>query len=291
MDKFSKNMDFLTIHWRPFRRQFPGAFPVDTFQYVRGKAHWMHHAFNSCNFSLILRGRGEFHRAGCLWLVQAPCVITQWPGEYLEYGPPLPEETWDELYFIYSAKLMPKFRQAGLVNVRRPVWPIANLPGVEAQIEELRRLSRSEAPERVVDRVDRVAERLIMETLLPPAAIRSEPDALSEMAARWRGNLAEPVDFGREAARVGMSLSTFRRRWQDVFSLPPGQYLLQIRIHEACRLLVETAQPIREIARVTGFEDELYFSRRFRIRMGVPPREYRKLYQLRSLGLPGESVP
>jgi len=143
----------------------------------------------------------------------------------------------------------------------------------------------------VVDRVDRVAERLIMETLLPPAAIRSESDALSEMAAGWRGNLARPVDFAEEAAQGGMSLSTFRRRWQEVFSLPPGQYLLQIRIHEACRLLVETLEPIREIARRTGFEDELYFSRRFRIRMGVAPREYRKLYQLRSLGLPGESAP
>lgn len=279
MDMSFKNMDFLTTQWQPYRRRFPAPFQVIMFEFLRGKEHWIRHTFDSCNFSLILRGRGEFHRGKKVWRVQAPCVITQWPGEFVEYGPSFPGETWDELFFIYNGKLMSDFRRAGLVKLGRPIWPIANITGVEAQIEELRRLSRSDSPERFVDRVDRVAERLILETLLAPAAGADEK-LLSDRAAAWRQHLAHPIDFSEEAMICGMSISTFRRRWQRFCSQPPAQYLLHLRIHEACRLLVESEKPIREIAGLTGFDDEFYFSRRFRIRVGVPPSEYRRLYHV-----------
>ncbi|MFA6288621.1 MAG: AraC family ligand binding domain-containing protein [Opitutaceae bacterium] len=82
--------------------------------YIDKKTNWMRTDFHVCAFSIILRGRGEFHRLGRLWPVQAPCVITQWPGEYLEYGP-AKGETWDECYIIYKAELMERlFRTASI---------------------------------------------------------------------------------------------------------------------------------------------------------------------------------
>lgn len=291
MDNVSKKMDFLVNHWHPFDRHFPAAFSLITVCYVQAKRDWVRTKFNTCNFSLILKGRGEFRRGGQIYEVQSPCVITQWPGDDLEYGPPIPEETWDELYLIYSAKLMPKFKRSGLIDLRRPIWPIANLVGVQLQIEELRVLASSDEPERVVDRVDRVAERLIMETLLPAGGIRDETHQFQELLAGLRRNLGSPTDFSQMAEECGMSASTFRRRWEEVVSLPPAQYLLQLRIQEACRVLAETTKPIHEVANLVGFEDEYYFSRRFRIRMGMAPREYRKAYQILPAGAgPGAMV-
>jgi len=55
---------------------------------------------------------------------------------------------------------------------------------------------------------------------------------------------------------------------------PLGRYLQELRMREACRLLVETKRPIHEVARAVGFEDELCFSRRFRQEMRFAPREY-----------------
>ena len=52
------------------------------------------------------------------------------------------------------------------------------------------------------------------------------------------------------------------------------------RLREACRLLMETNRPIYEVARMVGFADEFYFSRRFHRELKVAPRTYRRMYQV-----------
>lgn len=49
------------------------------------------------------------------------------------------------------------------------------------------------------------------------------------------------------------------------------------RIQEACRLFAETSRTVRKIATAAGFDDELHFSRRFRLENGLPPGKHRRL--------------
>lgn len=276
MDDRLRNMDFRVKHWAPLQRRFPSAFPLGSVDFVPRKNCWLHCRFVTCNFSLILRGRGEFRRHGKTWPVQAPCVITQWPGDLVEYGPPIPVETWDELYFIYDARLMDRFKECHLIAPDRPVWPIANVAMVLAQIAELQSLANSATPEFVVDQVDRICERIILSTWLPPCA--PEDGFANSLQADVRQHMGVDLDLEKLAARHGMSLSTFRRRWAEGCAISPARYLQELRIREACRLLAETTSPISEIAHSVGFPDELYFSRRFHNEMHMPPREYRKIY-------------
>ena len=200
-----------------------------------------------------------------------------------EYGPPA-GESWTELYLIYGAELMPKFKQCRFVDPERPIWPIADLAAVNIQIAELALLTRATVPEAVVDRVDRVCERLVLETHLAPSGGTGEEHAIHTLIAGMRRNLGEFVDFDEAAARHGMSPSTFRRRWAAVSDVPPARFLQQLRIREACRRLVETGEPVGEIAHAVGFDDELYFSRRFHQEMRMAPRDYRKAYRIRQPG-------
>jgi AraC family transcriptional regulator, transcriptional activator for feuABC-ybbA operon len=121
---------------------------------------------------------------------------------------------------------------------------------------------------------------LIAETRLPAAAADGLSSAIPSVLARLQREFGSPVDFDAIAAENGMSPSTFRRRWQEALDRPPGRYLQDLRMQEACRQLVETRRPVREIAQSVGFEDELYFSRRFRQERGLAPRDYRKRYSL-----------
>lgn len=273
-------MDFSIAHWAPYPRRYPSAFPVVTAQIENHKEGWVRRSFSTCDFSLILRGRGEFARFGKTWSVQAPCVITQWPEEYVEYGP-LPGETWDEFYIVYDASLMPRFQQCGFVDLERPVWPIADWAMVNEHLSELERLANVAVPERVVDRVDRVCEQLILATWLPSHNVVEGGPEINALLADVRRDLSRPVGLEQEAAQLGMSISTFRRRWAAISSVPPARYLQQLRMREACRLLVETNRAIYDIAAAVGFEDEFYFSRRFRQETRLSPRDYRKAYQTR----------
>jgi len=271
------------MHWAPHPRRFPSPFPVVSCAFLERKDRWVRRAFKSCNFSLILRGWGEYCCEGRSWRVEAPCVVTQWPGRYVEYGPPVPEETWDEFYIIYSAKHLSQLKRCGFLDWDRPVWPIRDRAAVDLLLKEIRLLMRPVTPESVVDRMDRLCERLVLETLLNPFQNHEEEEAIHQVLVQANRDLRQSVDLREAASRAGMSLSTFRRKWMAHYKVPPGRFLQQLRIREACRLLVETRRPIQEIAREVGFEDELYFSRRFRKEMEMAPREYRKAYRNDSL--------
>ncbi|XHR30049.1 MAG: helix-turn-helix transcriptional regulator [Chthoniobacteraceae bacterium] len=275
-------MDFPIKHWAPFPRRFPSALPVVSADVLAPKRAWVHSYFGTCNFSLILRGHGEYYRQGKLWKVESPCVIAQWPEEPLDYGPL--EGTWDELHIDYDAATMPKLIECGLIDVERPVWPIHDLASVNAQIAELEILTKSHLPESVVDRVDRVCERLILETWIIPPITDPAAQSIQALLLHLRQDLAQPIDIEHEAAKRGMSPATFRRRWAQISDVSPSQYLIILRMREACRLLVETSLPVNEIGHTVGFDDEFYFSRRFRKEFQMPPREYRKAYYIRRAG-------
>jgi len=283
MDWAIKNMDVPIRVWGSYRRSFPSAFPLMLMDSIAQKRQWIGQAFNTCNFSLILRGRGEYRRSGRIWPVEAPCVLMQFPGERVEYGPLVPEHTWDELYLMYDAKLLPAFQNQHLVDPARPIWPIRNLPAVEARISEVLSVCASASPAQVVDCVDRLCGLLILETHLPPAQPIDESDdalAIRLIERELAGNLDKHVDLDELTMQHGMSLATFRRRWAEVINVPPTRYRLQVRLREACRLLSRTARPVFEIARMVGFPDELYFSRRFHQELKVSPRTYRQMHQV-----------
>ncbi len=271
-------MHFPISHWRGVARRFPSAFPVVSSDFLKHKKDWVRHGFTTCNFSLILNGRGEYHRKGRVHPIVAPAVITQWPGEYLEYGPQ-EGETWTELYVTYDAKLWPRFLKARFIDPEKPVWPIQDLEKVNARVEEVSALARSKDPEPLADVFDRSCEQLILATLLPSSSKDPESTKWKKLMDELRRDFNKNISFEALAARQGFSDSTFRRRWAEHLPVPPARYVQELRMSEACRLLAETEKTVKEIARAVGFDNELYFSRRFHLEQGMPPREYRKVYR------------
>ncbi|MGW8787111.1 helix-turn-helix domain-containing protein [Heyndrickxia sporothermodurans] len=51
--------------------------------------------------------------------------------------------------------------------------------------------------------------------------------------------------------------------------------LTDIRIKEAKKLLIETDMVVKEIASLTGFQNQYYFSRVFKNSVGMPPKQFR----------------
>ncbi|GAB4169238.1 MAG: hypothetical protein Fur0032_07740 [Terrimicrobiaceae bacterium] len=165
-------MDFLIKHWVPYTRRCEPSFRLVSSDFVPKKTSPVSHAFDACNFSLILQGRGFFHRRGVVHPVVAPCVITQWPGEFVSYGPE--PETWAEWYLVYSPDEFSRFCRLGYLDSERPVWPVADPAGVQRLFAEFRSLTHSSDPGSVVDHVDRLAERAILAThLAPPSRQRT----------------------------------------------------------------------------------------------------------------------
>ncbi len=257
-------------------RRYPTGLPVQSIGYVACKRDHIRHPFETFNFSLIVSGQGFYHFRGERFDVRGPCVITQWPGEPMDYGP-VPGGAWEELYLIYDAATLAEFGRRNLAQLHKPWWPIRRDSQVFEQLEHLLELVRDTPRDGVADRIDRACERLLVETRLgenrPPAG--REEQVIRRIRQEVRERLFESPDFDALARRYGLSAATFRRYWNRYVHEPPARYVMKLRMREARRLLVETDLTVAEVALRTGFEDPLYFSRSFRRLTGIPPSHYR----------------
>lgn len=91
-----------------------------------------------------------------------------------------------------------------------------------------------------------------------------------------RAHLEEGIDVPGIARHAGMSIATLSRRFRLHMRVSPGEFLAQLRVSRACKLLVDSPLNINEIAISCGYESPSAFSRAFRRQMKTSPTQYRK---------------
>ena len=92
-------------------------------------------------------------------------------------------------------------------------------------------------------------------------------------------NLSSPqCDFHKFAASENMGYENFRKRFKNATGFSPKQYFLLLKINRAKELLLRRDERIKNIAENLGFDGPYYFSRLFRKKEGVSPREYHRRY-------------
>lgn len=88
-------------------------------------------------------------------------------------------------------------------------------------------------------------------------------------------NYNQPFRIGELADLIGINRSHLTTRFRKEANMPPAEFLMQLRMDKAESLLRETTFSITEIANMIGYTDALAFSKMFRKRHGVSPRQYR----------------
>lgn len=113
--------------------------------------------------------------------------------------------------------------------------------------------------------------------------LHQDASARPENVARARKMLsyihqhyAEPVCVRQIAAYTGVCERECFRSFAQYFNTTPMDYLIRYRISMAAKKLIETDDPIFQIANSCGFSSSSYFSMNFRQIMGKTPKEYRK---------------
>ncbi len=102
---------------------------------------------------------------------------------------------------------------------------------------------------------------------------RSFMDAISLIHTRFD----EKLTLERLSKTARLSRSAFIRRFNGICGMPPAEYITNIRLEAAERLLLNSMLPLSEIAAKTGFYDASHLSNTFKEKTGKSPSEYRKL--------------
>jgi len=81
-------------------------------------------------------------------------------------------------------------------------------------------------------------------------------------------------DFDQFAVDLGTSKSTLHRKLKSLTGLAPGEFIRNIRLKHASKMILNNTGNISEIAYAVGFNDPKYFSRCFKSEFGLTPTEY-----------------
>ena len=77
-------------------------------------------------------------------------------------------------------------------------------------------------------------------------------------------------------ARIeGLSTSRYNALFKELMGTSPCEYIIKTRLKFACELLSTTELSIKEIAVTVGYRDPHFFSRIFKEKLGLTPKEYR----------------
>ena len=234
------------------------------------------HAHELSHFCLVLSGSYQ-ERMAARYFQRGPAALVYYP----------PEVSHAEEHFSDGRHLLVEIDAIGLDTVRE-YGARLNEP-VHLQSESSLWLAARmyrEFSER--DAYSRLALESITTELLI-AASRQHTGNLEKKAPRWldqvkeflRENFAEPPGLNELANAVGVHPTHLARVFRRFERCTVGDYIRKIRVEQARQRMLESNEPLVDIALATGFADQTHFTRSFKRLTGMTPSEFRRIFSKR----------
>lgn len=227
-------------------------------------------------FQFMRRGKVAYAGPDRKPLVLQGCwTWCTYPGPEFSYFP-MEGEVWDHRYIAFAGKLALSWDEAGLIGKEPQKIQPSEVAYYADAIDSI--LRWFEIPGRMTHlRATNSLENLFIDLYLLRSRSsisknrRTLADIVGEELQRRQYGVIKAVELAR---RVGMSESTFRRKFLEETGVPVNRYLIQKRLQKARTLLIETRRSIQEIADQTGFSDVYYFHRMFSREFRITPRRF-----------------
>ena len=88
-------------------------------------------------------------------------------------------------------------------------------------------------------------------------------------------NYKREISVDELASIMNISKVYFGNYFKSTFHISPKHYILNKRLIESQRLLLESRMSVKEIAYAVGFENENYFSEFFSAKVGISALKFR----------------
>lgn len=93
-------------------------------------------------------------------------------------------------------------------------------------------------------------------------------------------NITKPyIEISELSALYGCSDEAFRKKFAKHFGMPPKKYITEQKMLFLKKALLNSQKSIEKVARECGFDDNNYFSRLFKAKVGCTPSQFRKKYK------------
>ena len=122
-------------------------------------------------------------------------------------------------------------------------------------------------------------ERMILDIALD-VSVKKQDRLFERSRAYIHSSFNEEIRIPELAAMEALSNSRYITLFKQSTGRSPSEYVIDVRISNACHLLTGSDMSIKEIGSKVGYADPHFFSRIFKKRLGCSPMEYRNKYKL-----------
>jgi transcriptional regulator GlxA family with amidase domain len=123
--------------------------------------------------------------------------------------------------------------------------------------------------------VDRIRSSVDEQARAYRVAVLHRSQKLAAAIAAMEGNLDTTLSVNELADRAGLTRRQLHRLFRHHTHMSPREYYRDLRLRHARLMLLNTITPILEIAVSTGFTTHSHFTKCYRQRFGVSPRDDR----------------
>lgn len=106
--------------------------------------------------------------------------------------------------------------------------------------------------------------------------INNIDDRIAQILPLMNYHFSHEIDLDQYAQAMNLSRSRFCHLFKQSMGCAPHTYILDLRLEHAAEYLLSTDAPISQIAYSVGFTDPFYFSRVFKKKFGISPKEFRE---------------
>lgn len=105
---------------------------------------------------------------------------------------------------------------------------------------------------------------------------KTDTDYIEKALSIMRAEYDRPINASQIAQRVGLDRSYFTTLFKIQVGQTPGKYLADLRLEKARELMTVHGEPPAVVAASVGYSDLCVFSKAFKRKYGVSPRQYRR---------------
>ncbi|OGV51111.1 MAG: hypothetical protein A2X49_00260 [Lentisphaerae bacterium GWF2_52_8] len=231
-----------------------------------------------------LSGQGRLDYAGNTYeLNPGQAFLVHVPHEHRYYYPHGGTEPWEFMYVsLYGKELLRLW-----LDIERRAGPVISFSPESKTLKTALRILQLAIKQELNTpfTASALAYEMLMSVLedglqnIPGES--KEPEFIKRVLRYCLNHLDSELDVDELAAIAGYSRCHFSRIFTKSYGMPPANFVRELRLRQAIRLLQSEHLSIKEIAARCGFLDASHFSKAFKSETGKSPRAFRS-------GSPGE---
>jgi AraC-like DNA-binding protein len=250
----------------------PGGHPPDhDFDWKKGRT------LDALQIILITQGKGwlETGESGRK-VIGDGAVFLLLPGVWHRYRPD-PSTGWSESWIEIRGPLAEELLGGESSIARKSILSPAESPGISEVMHRIHSLAEDPGSTRPELAAEALRCLAILSKGTQTTADKDSRGRITLRAERYLAeHHAEALDMTDVARKLSVSYSSFRRSFTKQTGLSPWQYVLQLRLERASRLLQTSDGTLDDIASQLGFSSAFHLSSAFKKAYGESPSIWRK---------------